>query len=73
MKTAMLREDLIAEIEKLPYELQLRVLDFTKSLVPKGAKGKDLLRFEGIISDDDLHTMSDAIEDGCDRVDAGEW
>jgi hypothetical protein len=58
---------------KLPYDLQLRVLDYTKALLPRGVKGKNLCKFEGIIPDDDLSTMAQAIEKDCEKVDAGEW
>jgi hypothetical protein len=73
MKITSIKNDLVAQIEKLPYDLQLRVLDFTKSLIPKGVKGKNLLRFEGAIPSDDLQVMSQAIQQGCERVDANEW
>ena len=73
MTNAVIRDNLIAQLDKLPYDLQLRVLDFAKNLVPKGVQGKSLLRFEGIISDDDLQLMSKTIEDGCEKVDIGEW
>lgn len=73
MKTASIKEDLVAQIEKLPYDLQLRVLDFTKSLIPKGVKGKGLLRFEGAITANDLQIMSETIERGCEKIDSDEW
>jgi hypothetical protein len=73
MTTAFVKDSLIAQMDKLPYDLQLRVLDFVKSLMPKGVAGKSLLRFEGAIPDDDLRLMSQAIEENCERVDANEW
>ena len=73
MTTAIIKDSLIAQMNKLPYDLQLRVLDYVKSLIPKGVDGKSLLRFEGAISDDDLRLMSQAIEQNCERVDVNEW
>jgi hypothetical protein len=73
MTTAVLKDSLFAQMDKLPYDLQLRVLDFANSLIPKGVEGKSLLRFEGVISGEDLHSMSRAIEDNCERVDTNEW
>lgn len=35
--------------------------------------GKDLLKFVGSIPADDLKRMSDAIEEGCERIDLNEW
>ncbi len=73
MTTAFIKDSLIAQVDKLPYDLQLRVLDFVNSLMPKGVSGKSLLRFEGAISDDDLRLMSKAIEENCERIDVNEW
>jgi len=73
MKTASIKNDLVTQIAKLPHDLQLRVLDFAKALMPKGVQGKSLLQFEGTISSDDLQRMSKAIEQGCEKVDTSEW
>ena len=73
METPSIKDNLIAQLDKLPYDLQLRVLDYAKSLMPKGVEGKGLLRFEGAIPGDDLKRISDAIEEGCERVDISEW
>lgn len=68
MTTAYVKDNLIAQVEKLPYDLQFRVLDFAKSLIPKGVTGKSLLQFEGTIPIDELQRMSEAIEE-CEKVD----
>jgi hypothetical protein len=73
MVTVSIKDNLIAQIDKLPHELQLRVLDFVKTLSPTGVEGKALLRFEGSISDDDLQLMSKAIEEGCEKVEINGW
>ena len=73
MANTSLKDNLIDQIEKLPYDLQIRVLDFAKSLIPKGVEGKSLLPFAGVISEDDLQRMSDAIEENCEKVDIREW
>jgi len=73
MTTESIKDNLIAQIDKLPHDLQLRVLDFAKVLTPKGVEGKSLLRFEGAITADDLQLMSKAIEEGCEKVDISEW
>jgi len=73
MTTESIKDNLIAQIDKLPHDLQLRVLDFVKALTPKGVEGKSLLRFEGAIPADDLQLMSKAIEEGCEKVDISEW
>jgi hypothetical protein len=73
MATESIKDNLIDQIDKLPHDLQLRVLDFVKALTPKGVEGKSLLRFEGSIRADDLQLMSKAIEEGCEKVDISEW
>ncbi len=73
MTTASIKDSLIAQLDRLPYNLQLRVLDFIKTLIPKGVEGKSLLQFEGAIPPDDLKRMSKAIEEKCEKVDASEW
>ncbi len=68
-----IKDNLIAQLDKLPHDLQLRVLDFAKTLVPRGVEGKSLLRFGGAIRGDDLQLMAQAIEEGCEKVDSSEW
>ena len=73
MTTQSVKDNLITQIDKLPHDLQVRVLDIIKALTSKGVEGKSLLRFEGSISEDDLQLMSKAIEEGCEKVDINEW
>ncbi len=73
MTATFIKDNLITQLDKLPYDLQLRVLDFIKTLIPKGVEGKNLLRFEGAIPAADLHLMSTAIGEKCEKVDIGEW
>ncbi len=73
MKTSSVTNEFMKEFSKLPHDLQLRVLDFTKALMQKGVRGEELCRFGGLIPGDELTLIADAIEDGCERVDASEW
>jgi hypothetical protein len=73
MTNTSIKDALVAQIDRLPYDLQLRVLDFAKTLIPKGVEGKSLLQFEGTIPADDLQLISKAIEENCERVDVSEW
>jgi len=73
MTNTSIKDALVAQIDRLPYDLQLRVLDFAKALIPKGVQGKSLLRYEGTIPADDLQLISKAIEENCERVDVSEW
>jgi hypothetical protein len=48
--------------------MQRRVFEFTQALsasAPHGVPGRQLLRFSGTVSLDDLQLMRQAIEDGC--------
>lgn len=73
MATASIKENLVAQFDNLPFNQQIRVLNFVKSLIPKGVKGKSLTRFEGAIAPDDLELMAKAIEENCEKIDTGEW
>jgi hypothetical protein len=73
MTDTFVKDSLIAQIGKLPYDLQLRVLDFVKALAPTGVRGDSLIRFGGTIPVEDLKAMSQAIERSCENVDINEW
>ena len=69
-------EKVIEQLKDLPRELQSRVLEFTRSLAittPHGVAGVQLLQFAGTIPLDDIKVMRQAIEQGCEHVDANEW
>jgi hypothetical protein len=69
-------DKVIEQLKTLPHELQWRVLEFTRALTlstPRGVPGQQLLRFAGILSPDDARLMREAIEQGCEQVDANEW
>ncbi|GAB5047174.1 hypothetical protein [Thermodesulfovibrio sp. TK110] len=71
--TTAIKEELINTIETLPLEIQLKILDFVKALIPKGIDGKTLLSFKNSISDDDLKLISQFIEEECERINLVEW
>ncbi len=69
-------EKVIEHLKDLPQELQWRVLEFTRSLAvssPHGVAGIQLLQFAGTIPLDDIQLMRQAIEQGCEQVDADGW
>lgn len=75
MNTSII-DKVVKQLKALPYELQWRVLEFTRALAistPHGVSGGQLLRFAGMIPLDDLQLMCQAIEQGCEQVDANEW
>ena len=74
--TERLQGQILEQLSGLPDDQQRQVLDFARALAmssPLGIPGKDLLRFGGLISEEDLKQMNAAIEDGCERVDAHKW
>jgi hypothetical protein len=76
MDPISLKKEILGRIDTLSYELQRKLLeyiDFLTQKVPKGIPGKQLLKFAGSISQGDLKAMEQAIEDGCERIDAREW
>jgi hypothetical protein len=69
-------DEVIEQLKGLPQELQWRVLEFARALAqanPRGIPGKELVRFAGAIPLDDIRIMREAIERGCEKVDADEW
>ena len=40
---------------------------------PQGVPAQDLLAFAGVISPEDALQMTQAIEQGCEQVDANAW
>ncbi len=66
----------IEQLKVLPNDLQWRVLEFARTLAistPRGVPGKQLLQFAGAIPLADVQVMRQAIEDGCEKVNADEW
>jgi len=76
MTYSVITQQVIRQLNQLPFELQRKVLDFARALalsLPKGTPGKQLLRFAGVMEPDDIQAMIQAIGAGCGRVDADEW
>jgi len=71
-----IKTEIIEQLNRLPHDLQRRVLNFARALAlsqPKGVPGKQLLDFAGAIQKDDLEAMTQAIEEGCERINLDEW
>ena len=69
-------EQILTQVQALPFEEQRRVLDFARALgqsKPAGVSWEEISRFAGAIDKDDLQRMADAIERGCERIDPNEW
>ena len=76
MARSSIKQEIVKQLDHLPPELQRRVLDFTQALIlssPKGVPGRQLLRFAGVLREEDAKTMTQAIQSGCEQVDTDEW
>lgn len=67
-------------LEKLPEPQQKQVVAHLRNYLsgshaarPKGKKGKQVLKFAGVILQNDLGQIKKAIEAGCEQVDSDEW
>jgi hypothetical protein len=69
-------QEIARQVEKLPPETQQQVLRFVASLsasAPAGEKGANLRQFGSSIDSVSAGQMIRAIEEECERIDAGEW
>lgn len=76
MKNSPLKQELFQVLAQLPEERQRQVLHFARSLAPPppvGIPGKQLLRFAGMLNAQEAKALSQAIEEGCERVDPDAW
>ena len=73
---ASITKEIVERVHELPAQQQQLVLGIVRSLAsqrPQGVPAKDLLALAGVISAEDALEMVDAIEEGCERVDANAW
>ena len=76
MVDTVIERELTDCLNRLSTTQQRQVLEFAQALAepsPRGVRGTELLHFAGTIDDSDLEAISEAIEDGCEKVDADEW
>ncbi|MGI8565602.1 MAG: hypothetical protein ACR2LZ_03870 [Pyrinomonadaceae bacterium] len=74
MMDQLIKKEIFTRLDMLPVEKQQQVLNFIRVIAsPTGVAGKELLRFAGTIEPDDLHLITQAVENGCEQVDADEW
>lgn len=69
-------DKVVEQLKVMPQHLQWQVLEFVQTLVEaevSGTPGRQLLRFAGSISSDDIQLMREAIEQDCEQVDINEW
>lgn len=76
MGNLSLKEEILVHINAFTYEKQRLVMDYICSIESetlRGVSGKELVRYAGLISPDDLAEMATTIQAGCEQVDSNEW
>lgn len=78
MTTFDYRSQIDLELQQLGMVAQQKVLKFAKSLKkspndPSSTNVDLVTQFAGSIPIENLQAMQQAIEDGCEKVDANEW
>ncbi|PIP42035.1 MAG: hypothetical protein COX19_02095 [Desulfobacterales bacterium CG23_combo_of_CG06-09_8_20_14_all_51_8] len=76
MLNPIIEKKIHSQLERLPFEKQIQVLDFARTLASKrikGVPGQKLLRFAGAIENQDLDAISQAIDENCGKVNLHEW
>lgn len=71
-----IRDEIVREIDRMPEQLQVRVLNYVQGLKtdsPVGVEASRLLEFCGRISEEDGALMLQAIEEGCEQVNEDAW
>lgn len=69
-----LKDEIIEQVARLEGPQQRKVLDFARGLgTPSGTPGRELLHFAGSIDRADLEAISQAIQEGCEKVEPNGW
>jgi hypothetical protein len=72
--TKTVKDEIIEQVERLDTPRQRKVLDFARGLTASaGTPGRDLMHFVGVIDPADLDSMSQAIEEGCEKIEPNAW
>jgi hypothetical protein len=69
-------QEIVERLHELPAPQQQLVLEVVRSMAsqkPQGVPAKDLLPLTGAITAEDARQMTNAIEEGCERVDTNAW
>lgn len=75
MSDSTLVAQLLDQFNRLEREQQERVVAYVRSLPTslQGVAGSSYANFAGILSSAEADQLAQAIEDGCERIDADEW
>ena len=76
MKKATINIEILSYLNMLEKTSQGKVLSYIKSLfktVPNQNGSKDILKFAGAFSGNDIQEITKAINEGCEKPDLNEW
>jgi len=76
MATLSLKDEILDHISAFSYEKQRLVMEYITSIESRtirGVPGKEIVRYAGRISQEDLTVMTRAIQTDCEQVDDNEW
>jgi len=76
MTFAEIETEIHRHLQRLPIEQQRHILEIVRALVAAGVRGvpgPGLLRFTGMIEPRDIAAMTQAIQDGCEKVHGNDW
>lgn len=76
MVVPAIKEQILSDLDQLSPAQQKRAAKLIHELVsplPRGASVEDLLKVAGTLDDEAAQEMTEAIEEGCERVDLDEW
>jgi hypothetical protein len=71
-----IQKELLVALDNLPEEAQRELAEFARILTARQSSGSGtrlLLRLGGSIDPQDLRRMEEAIQEGCEKVEADEW
>ncbi len=63
---------MIEDLNSLSFDSQKKVQEFAHALLitqSRGKSGKEMIRFVGILKDDEAMELKQIIQDGCEKVD----
>jgi hypothetical protein len=76
MAIPKIRDEILAELGRLPEALQWRVLEIARGFpttAPPGTAVEDLLALSGSLDTESAREIEAAVEAGCEQVDLDAW
>ena len=76
MVNTEIKKKLIEDLNNLSFDSQKKVQEFAHALLitqHRGKSGKEMIKFSGILTNDESVELKQIIESGCEKVDLNEW